>query len=146
MILAFLIALIILTGILGAYAMNFQKTTLILGKRLAPDNPLLRTGFQDAITPKIQTARNIIWPILDIVIFVYGLVFYKWYWGIGFAALTFIIVIPIFRIILPKAGSNIYKNKIEKELTKRLAQYKKCGDEQRETAMSEVINRFNNLI
>jgi hypothetical protein len=145
MITAILIVLILASGLLGAYTMNFQQTTLTLGKRLLSDNPFLPTGFQDSITPKVQTARNIIWPILIGVVFVYGLIFYKWYWGIGFAVLTFIIVIPILKLILPRSGSDFYKERIKRDLLKRLAQYKKAGDDDREEAMTEILTRFDKL-
>ena len=98
MIIAILVILILVAGILGAYTMKFQQATLNLGKELAPGNPSLTTGFQDAITPKIQSLRQIIWPILILAIFIYGTIFYKWYWGLGFAASTFLIVIPILKL------------------------------------------------
>jgi len=145
MITLILALLILVVGLLGAYTMNFQKTTLALGKKLASDNPLLPTGFQDAITPKMQTARNIIYPILILAVFVYGIIFFKWYWGIGFAVLTFFIVIPILKLILPRAGSDFYKEKIKKALLKRQAQYRKAGDIDKETAVNEILSRFDKL-
>ena len=145
MITAILIVLILVTGLLGAYTMNFQQTTLALGRKLVSDNPSLPTGYQDAITPKMQTARNIIWPILIVVVFFYGLIFYKWYWGLGFAVLTFFVVIPIMKLIFPRAGSDFYKEKIKRAMLKRLAQYKKAGDENREVALSEILTRFDEL-
>ncbi len=145
MITAICIVLILAAGLLGAYTSRFQQTTYALGKKLTEDNPLLPTGLQDAITPKIQTVRNIIYPSLILVIFAYGIIFYKWYWGLGFAVLTFFVVIPILKLIFPRAGSDFYKEKIKGDLLKRLAQYKKTGDENREVAMSEILSRLSRL-
>lgn len=144
MVTAILILLIILTGILGAYTQNFQKTTLALGKKLAPDNPSLPTGFQDAITPKAQTLRNIVFFILILGILVYGLVFYKWYLAIAFTISAFLLTV-ILMIVLPRPESDFYIRKIKQDLLKRKSQYKKTGDADREIAIDEVLRRFEGL-
>lgn len=140
-----LILLIIITGTLGAYTLNFAKTTLNLGKRLAPENPFLSRGFQDTITPPLQTIRGITWPILILGILVYGIVLYKWYFGIGFAILTFFVVIPILKNILPKADSEFYIRRVRKSLLERQSLYIKFGDAAKETAIREILARMDKL-
>ncbi len=141
-----LVSLILVTGLLGAYTMNFQKTTLILGKKLAPDNPLLPAGFQDALTPKLQTVRNVTYFMLVLVVLIYSLIYYKWYYAAGFAGLTFFVMTPILKIALPKPGSDFYEQMIKKDLLKRQAQYSEAGNIEKESAITEILGRWNELL
>lgn len=144
MITLILILLITVTGFLGAYTINFQETTLALGKKLVPEN-LTVTGIQDAITPKSQTVRNILHLVLLLSIFIYGLFFYKWYVAITFVIVTFFLIIPILKKILPKPSSDFYERQIKKDLLKRQAKYKEINDISRELAIAAILVRFEAL-
>ena len=137
-------SLVLSSGILWAYTSNFQRTTLYLGKKLAQDNPHLPTGMQDAITPEAQNWRNIISFLLLAGIFVYGIVFYRWYWSFGF-----ILLIPavsgITKMLIPKAGSDYYKQKIKQDLLKRRAKYANTGDAERKEAIGHILKQFDGL-
>lgn len=67
MIVIFAIILSALTG----YTMVIQGTTLALGRLLVYESTLIQgTGVQDAITPKMQTIRNIVVMILFVPLFI----------------------------------------------------------------------------
>ncbi len=139
-----LILLILATSLLGAYTISFQETTLYFGKKLASSKSLSKI-LQNAITPYGQNVRNIVYPGLNLVILVYGLVFYKWYLAVGFLIFTFFIATPILRSVLPKTKSDFYRQKIRKDLLKKQTQYKKSGDGERETAATELLVKFDKL-
>jgi hypothetical protein len=72
-------AFVACSAIVIAYTMAFQKSTLFWGKRLASDDELLTSGFQDALTPKLQTIRNIFIFISFLASSVAGLILIRWY-------------------------------------------------------------------
>jgi hypothetical protein len=143
MITAILIVLVLGTGLLIAYTMKFQRAKLAYGKKIAPKDPLLQTGLQDAITPKVQTIRNILSGVLLLIILIYGVIFYVWYLGVVFALATFFIVSPILGQFLPKDDSDFYKQRIRKDLVKRQAKYRQAGDTIRETAIANIVRSLD---
>lgn len=143
MIAAVLIVLVLGTGLLIAYTLKFQRATLAFGKKLAPENQLLPTGLQDAITPKAQTMRQILSGISILIVLIYGVIFYVWYLGIVFALATVFAVYPILSQFLPKVDSDFYKQKIREDLVKRQGKYRQAGDASREKAIDEILRRLD---
>lgn len=137
--------LIVGTIFLGAYTANFQESTLLFGKMLAPDNELLPAGYQDAITPNAQNTRNIIYFLLLAAVFIYGIISFQWWQGILFFFLTFFIGIPLAKRLLPKPGTSHFYEKIKRSLLKRQASYRKANDAMREEAINEVLSKFEAL-
>ncbi len=143
MITAILIVLVLGTGLLIAYTMKFQRAKLTLGKKIAPKNPLLQADLQYAITPKVQTMRNILSGVLLLIILIYSVIFYVWYLGIVFALASFFLVSPILSQFLPKEDSDFYKQRIRKDLVKRQAKYRQAGDTIRETAIADIVRSID---
>lgn len=136
----------IVAAIFTAYTLNMQKTTLAIGKRLAPDNPLLPTGFQDAITPQSQDRNNTTMFILLPVVLLWGFVLFKWYWVLLWFGLFFYVLTPLCSaLFVPRAGSAHYVNQIRRSLVKRLNEYRQTGDKAREEALLEVLSRLDIL-
>jgi uncharacterized protein YneF (UPF0154 family) len=140
-----LIFLIILSGLLGGYTMNFQKTTLLVGKKLAPDNEFLPRGMQDAITPESQNIRNILFPISILAVLIIGFFITKWYFAILITLGTSIVVTPICQQFMPKPESKHYLDAIKKGLTKKLELYKRKNDTERIYAATSVLEDLNKL-
>ena len=140
-----LIVLICITALFGAYTINFQRTTLSVGKKLTPDNVLLPTGMQDAITPSGQTTRNLVLPLLILVIFIYSLIFFRWYLAFVFAILTFFVITPIFKAFMPKPESNFYLRKIRRNLGRRQETYKTNNDVLRAAMITGIITKCDSL-
>lgn len=153
MITAILIVLILCTGILGAYTLNFQRAIIALAKKLASKDPEQPKGVQDAIEaihPKIQTICITIFIILFVAALVICFVFYQWYLNILFAGLTLVwaailvTVLPLIRV-LPRPESEFYKQKIKQDLLRRQSRYKKAGKVDKELAVEELLRRFDGL-
>ena len=144
--LTLLFLLVIATGLLGAYTMNFQKTTLSLGKMLAPDNEFLPNGLQDAITPRCQTIRNLLFPVLLLAIVPVGLFVMQWYYAILIALLAFGVVTPLCQQVVPRPESQHYLNSIKKALAKRVEVYKKANDATRGFAATSVLRDLEKIL
>lgn len=140
-----LLFLILITGFMGAYTVNFQKATLSIGKKLAPENEFLPRGMQDAITPESQNIRNVLFPILVSAIFIVALFVTKWYLALLIVTGTFFVVTPIFQQFMPKPESEYFLKIIEKELIKKLELYKAKNDQNRLEAANFVIEKINKL-
>lgn len=135
-------------GVLGAYTSTFQDATLYLGKRLALDNSnsLLLTGLQDAITPKGQNFRNVLFLILLVVLLIYGFIFYNWYIAICLPISTFMIIVPFLKaIVMPKPNSAFYKDKIKINLERRLKSYERNKDVLKTEAIRLVLEKLKNI-
>jgi hypothetical protein len=139
-----LVLLSLVTVILSAYTLRFQRSTLILGKRIAEDNPFMPMGFQDAITPKAQTQRSIIAFILFLITAVYCFIFYPWYIAI-ILILSILILIPIVMAFMPSPESAFFKKRITQDLLKRKSQYVKVGDTERKKAVDFILEKFETL-
>ncbi len=135
-------------GILGAYTSAFQDATLYLGKQLALDNSssLLSTGLQDAITPKGQNFRNILFLILLVTLLIYGFIFYSWYITICLPILTLIIIVPFLKlIVMPKPNSTFYRDKIKINLERRLESYERNKDVLKTETIRFVLEKFKSI-
>jgi hypothetical protein len=108
--------LIIVAIVLNAYTMRFQGATLFWGKAIAPHNPLLPRGMQDAITPSWQTARNLLnWPLL-FVVFVGGAWLHAWYVGLGAVAAAWFGSALVAVLLLPGYSSPFWFKRILRTL------------------------------
>lgn len=140
------IGLLFISACFSAYTKNMQLTTLALGKQLAPDNPLLPTGLQDAITPPWQTRNNVVMFVLWGGVLVYGLAIFEWYWAlVGFALFLFVLVPLCSVLLMPRPGSSHYVNLIWRSLGKRLEEYYATGNKARAEAAHLVLDRLNSL-
>ncbi len=84
----------VLLSALTGYTMVIQGTTLALGRLLISESALIRgTGVQDAITPKIQTTRNIVAMILFLPLFILTTYAYAWYHALWVIIATFLALI-----------------------------------------------------
>lgn len=134
----------IFTSILGAYTMRFQEATLLIGKKLSDDNLMLLTGLQDAITPRLQTIRNILFPILIIIIFVISLTITKWYFAVSIIILIFIILVFI-KLAMPKPDSLYFVKIVKNNLAKRLQNYKAKNNLSKIEAIGFIFEKLNKL-
>lgn len=121
--------------------MAFQKSTLFWGKKIAPDNEYLPTGLQDAITPRWQTLRNLLMPILILGSSVAGIFLIKWYMGVIGPIVLFIIA-NFLSVTLPKCDSRFFKDRIIRDLNRRLIFYRSRSNEPRIFPIEEVIQRM----
>lgn len=127
-----------------AYTMRFQRATLRFGKRLAPDNEFLPQGMQDAITPPIQTVRNLLWPVAMLAVLVFGVISFPTYIGIVGLIAVWIgsgVIVPF----LPPPDSIYFRRRILASLRRRQRRYAGQGDRIRLEAIAEVIERFEQL-
>jgi hypothetical protein len=132
-------------GILGAYTSRVQATTLWAGKILAgyEFSQQMPRGFQDAITPKSQTIRNLVVHLSFILILVFGSL-QAWYLGIValFAAyLTYMIA----AILIPD-DLEYYLLRLISKLDNREADYRKNNDVMRADAAHEMSVRLKDLL
>ena len=86
-----IVAYAVLLSALTGYTMVIQGTALALGRLLVSESAFVRgTGVQDAITPKIQTIRNIAAMILFVPLFILTTYAYAWYHALWVIIATFI--------------------------------------------------------
>lgn len=126
--------------------MVIQGTTLALGRLLVYEGATNHgKGLQDAITPKMQTLRNIMIIILFIVLFVLITFTYAWYHALWVLVVTFFMstAFPIF--LGMRAGSRRIVSIILKDMKKRNKSYIASGDELRSNAISVLINRIEKI-
>lgn len=133
---------ILCSAIFAAYTMAYQKATLFWGKKIAADNELLPAGLQDAITPKWQTIRNLVLFILFLVSSVAGIIIIRWYMGLVGPAVLLLLGGFISGAMRLKPDSRFFKDRITKDLNRRLMTYRRRSDEQRIVATEEVIKRM----
>ena len=128
-----------------AFTKNVQLATLDIGKRLfgVETNP---TGIQDAITPTWQARNNIISFGLIFVFLGVSVYVFKWYVGIGIFLATFFIAIPLVsKFFMYQPSSVFIVKKIRNNLVKRQELYTEKGDILRAEAISEVLNRLDEI-
>ena len=126
------------------YTMAFQRATLFWGKSLAPTNEFLPTGMQDAITPKIQTIRTLLMPVLLLVALVGGIILVKWYIGILGLVATFVLG-GISRGFFPRPDSPFFHAKVIRTLRSRRKQFEADGDTFRLEAIDDVIGKMEDI-
>jgi hypothetical protein len=141
-ILAFALLLSTLTG----YTMVIQGTTLALGRLLVSKSSFIRgTGVQDAITPKMQTIRNVAAMILFVPLFILTTYTYAWYHALWVIILTFFASTAFPIILGMRAGSVRIVSIILSDMEKRRKAYLKSGDELRSNAISDLINGIKEI-
>lgn len=139
----FITALVVLlVSVLGAYTSVFQETTLRLGRKLASSNSFLSTGLQDAITPRTQTFRSVLFFILLLALLICSFITFNWYLAILIVLFSFFIVTPFVKNFFPKAGSPFYIMKIKTNLLNRLKKYEAKNDTVRALAVKYVLMRL----
>jgi len=153
MITAILIILVLITGLLGAYTLNFQRAIIALARKLAANNPDPTTDYQEAIEamhPRVQTLLIIVSIILLLAAIAVCFVFFEWYLNFLYAGLTLIwvailvTVLPLIRA-LPRPESEFYKRKIKRNLLKRQSRYRKAGAVDKELAIEGWVRQFDGL-
>lgn len=141
-ILVFAVLLSVITG----YTMVIQGTTLALGRLLVSESAFIQgTGLQDAITPKKQTARNIVVMILFVLLFILTTYAYAWYHGLWVILATFLASTTFPIILGMRAGSARIVSIILSDMEKRRKAYHDSGDELRSSAISDLINRIKEI-
>ena len=136
----------VLLSALTGYTMVIQGTTLALGRLLVPGSAIINgAGLQNAITPKMQTIRNIFAMILFVPLFILTTYAYTWYHGIWVIVATFLASTAFPIILGMRAGSRRIVSIILSDLEKRRKAYQKSGDELRSTAIGDLINRVKEL-
>ncbi|MFH1236457.1 MAG: hypothetical protein V1685_06010 [Parcubacteria group bacterium] len=142
----FILVYAVLLSALTGYTMAIQGTTLALGRLLVPGSAIIsRTGLQDAITPKMQTIRNIVAMILFVPLFILTTYAYAWYHVIWVIVATFLASTAFPIILGMRAGSTRIVSIILSDMEKRRKAYQKSGDELRSTAIGDLINRVKDI-
>ena len=137
-------AALFLSAIFIAYTLGFQRATLFWGRRLASPSAHLPNGLQDAITPRIQTYRNIAVPILLVGLGIAGVILVGWYMAILGPLGTFILA-GLLLSQFPKPEFGFYEKRILRSLKGRRMHYERTQDAARLFAMKEIIGRYTAL-
>jgi len=121
--------------------MRYQGATLLWGKAITPDNPLLPRGMQDALTPGIQTLRNILTWVSWIAVPIVGILTHNWWAGLlafvaaflgsGFAAQC-----------LPKSNESFLYRRVLHNLKRRREAYSRAGDTTRAVVATDLLERM----
>ena len=138
------IAMIVAFANLLGYTMRFQGATLYWGKALAPDNPLLPRGMQDAITPRSQTVRNIILMPSGIVLAVAGFFWFQWYIVLG-AIFVALIGSGFVSVLLPRPESGHFWNVLLGNLHTRRLRFEGSRDFERFEAINDLAAKLEAL-
>ena len=133
----------VLLSALTGYTMVIQGTTLALGRLLVSESAFIRgTGVQDAITPKIQTIRNIAAMILFVPLFILITYTYAWYHALWAIVVTFFASTALPIILGMRAGSVRIVSIILSGMEKRRKAYLESGDELRSNTIGDLIKRI----
>ena len=136
----------VILSVLTGYTMVIQGTTLALGRLLFSESAFIRgTGVQDAITSKMQTIRNIAVMILFVPLFILTTYIYAWYHAFWVIIVTFSASTAFPIILGMRAGSSRIVSIIIKDMKKRKRAYGKSGDELRSMAISDLIDRIEEI-
>jgi hypothetical protein len=136
----------VLLSALTGYTMVIQGTTLALGRLLVSESAFIRgTGVQDAITPKMQTIRNIAAMILFVPLFILTTYTYTWYHAVWVIIVTFFASTAFPIILGMRAGSARIVSIILSEMEKRRKAYLESDDELQSNAISNLINRIKDI-
>jgi len=126
--------------------MVIQGTTLALGRLLAYKSTLTQAaGVQDAITPQLQNVRSIMVMILFVPLFILTTYTYGWYHALWVIIVTFLASTAFPIILGMRAGSSRMVSIIIKDMEKRKRAYGKSGDELRSRAISDLIDRIEEI-
>lgn len=129
---------------IGPFASQLQATTLLVGKIIAPEgmDEVAPTGFQDAITPKIQMHFNIIVPLSYLVILVGGS-YLEWY--LGFLIFVSVVIANAFIVYFMSKDVLRYLKIIIHYFDNKMADYVKDQDQIRYGAAKEVSNQLHDI-
>jgi hypothetical protein len=122
-----------------AYAIVFSEVTLALGRTLGNDAP--GRGYQDAVTPPWQARFGLLVYVLTLV-----LIALSWYeFGIGRGLGTILLLFAgsiVWRRVLPRSHSSHYLKLIVVSMSRRYADWVRCGDRVRAAAMGELLGKM----
>ena len=139
--------LIVIIAYYASLVRAYQLTTLAIGRLLIGKSGADKgTGVQDAITPKVQTFRNIILYILLIMLFVLVTFVYTWYYGIISIVVCFLIVTPIISAVFridPAKPKFILS--IKRDMMNRHDKYQRTNDVIRAKAIQELIDKLEEI-
>jgi hypothetical protein len=102
--------------------------------------------MQSAITPAAQTLRNISMFVLWITTAILGFTYSGWLAAVVAVVGGTLASGMIGVLLLPKVDSDYFRTRIRKSLESRLSKYRQSGDQIRSTAMSEVIEDWDELV
>ena len=141
-----LVVFAVLLSVFTGYTMVIQGTTLALGRLLVSESAFFRgTGVQDAITPKMQTIRNIAVMILFVPLFILTTYIYAWYHALWVIMVTFFASTAFPIIFGMRAGSVRTVSIILSDMEKRRKAYLESDDELRSNAISDLIYRIKEI-
>jgi hypothetical protein len=136
----------VLLSALTGYTMVIQGTTLALGRLLVSESAsILGTGVQDAITPKMQTTKNIAVMVLFVPLFILTTYTYAWYHALWVIMVTFFASTAFPIILGMRAGSRRIVSIILSDMEKRRKAYLESGDELRSNAINDLIKRIEGI-
>lgn len=136
----------LITALLIAYTMVTQKTTHSIGRLLmnkAADEP--GAGVQDAITPKIQTTRNLLMFFLILIVFGLTMYQYAWYHGIWVVLVCFFGSSLLGVILGLRPGSPRLVASVAKDIERRRQGYLNSNDTLRAEVVGELIGKLEQL-
>jgi len=139
------LALCIISACLSAYTQAFQGATLYWGKLLAPTNPLLPRGMQDAITPASQNVRNITSWLMHLGLLIGGFFYFRWYFVLGVFVLALLLSFFIYILIIPASNSSYFLQRILSSLKRRKARYLSADDRVRVFVLEDIIDRLTRM-
>lgn len=127
-------------SLLFAYVIAFNGATLHWGRSLSVTNS--PTGYQNAITPPWYAIVAYVTYAASLVVIGYGWYKYGWLAGIGITFGFFALNVFNTAVVLPKSDSNHFRNLILRSMIRRYANFVKSGDQLREAAMGDLLERM----
>ena len=136
----YFIGLYIVSLLLG-YDTAFSEATLMIGKSINDTDS--RTGYQDAITPRILSILSFVLYGVVLAWIVYGFIKYGWLVGLGIIV-GFLFLMSLNKVILlPKKDSEHFRRIITGSMIRRYANYLRDGDELRASAMKALLEKLD---
>lgn len=132
----YLVCMYFVSLVLG-YVLAFTGTTVSIGRSLSDAGTA--TGYQDAITPPRFSTFAIAVYIICAGGLICGFWKYGWLTGLG-VTIGFLFVVALNKVlILPKSGSEHFRNIIIRSMIRRHADYLKADDTLRASAMGTAF-------
>ncbi len=125
----------------NGYTMAFQSATLYWGKWLSPNNDLLPTGMQDAITPPAQSTRVFASLALLLAVAVAGGFVFRW-WAAPIILFASFFGSGIMKMLFPNPDSDFFRRKILNSLSQRESTYRKEGDYLRSEVAQDLLAKL----
>lgn len=155
-------------SLLGAYTMSLQDATQYWGRKLtgapAEDEMIAQKvaegmseseargfvmgklvfdrGYQDAITPKYQNLRNVLFFACLLYALIGGWIMFRWYFGIAALLGTFFVTSSL-KLLFPAKDSRFFFQKIRKQLYLRCERHKAEGDLERVDACQHFLAKLD---